>query len=83
MYKDVEKTRCCQIKFMICFNCFMRVPKHFNFIYDHSYLIWDDVNNMVYIMTMSFDVKSDVFNLDPVDIKFFPISLHYFYFLIN
>ena len=63
----IKKTSIVISGFMIYLNYFRKVLGHFKFNYDHSDSTWIDVDSVICTMTMSFDIESDVFELDPVD----------------
>ena len=48
-------------------NYLKKVPGFYRYKYDHSDSIWVDVDTIICIVTMSFNVESDVFELDHVD----------------
>ena len=48
---------------MVYLNYLRKTPGHFKFKYDHSYFIWVDVDRIIGIVTMSFDVKREFLSL--------------------
>ena len=55
---------------MVYLDYFRKVLGYFKFKYDHSDFIWVDVDSLICIVTMSFDVERDVFEFYPVDENF-------------
>ena len=53
--------------FMVYLNYLRKVSRHFKFKYDHLDFIWVDVDSIICTVSISFDVETDVFELDPVN----------------
>lgn len=53
--------------FMVYLNYFRKVPGFLKFKYDHVDSIWVDVDTIICRVTMSYDSKKDLFELDPID----------------